>query len=90
MLKVKRLKNTIMQKVIISILMKKNTIMQKVIMSILLKKKVGDPIESGETLAILYSDSEEKLANGLKEAGSAYTYAAEAPKRPVLIKEIIE
>ena len=57
---------------------------------ILLKKKVGDPIESGETLAILYSDSEEKLANGLKEAGSAYTYAAEAPKRPVLIKEIIE
>ena len=32
----------------------------------------------------------QKLANGLKEAGSAYTYAAEAPERPVLIKEIIE
>ena len=57
---------------------------------ILLKKKVGDPVAAGATLAILYSDSEEKLAKGLEEAGSAYTYAAEAPKRPVLIKEIIE
>ena len=45
---------------------------------------------AGATLAILYSDSEEKLAKGLEEAGSAYTYAAEAPERPVLIKEIIE
>ena len=45
---------------------------------------------AGEILAILYSDSEEKLAEGLKEAGSAYTYAAKAPERPVLIKEIIE
>ena len=57
---------------------------------ILLLKKVGDRIEKGESLAILYSDCEEKLAEGLKEAAAAYTVGAEAPEKAPLIREIIE
>ena len=57
---------------------------------ILLLKKVGDTIENGEPAAICFSDSEEKLAAGIAEAGSAYTYSAERPEIPILIKEIIE
>ena len=37
-----------------------------------------------------YSDSEEKLAAGLAEAESAYSFSAQKPEIPVLIKEIIE
>ena len=57
---------------------------------ILLLKKVGDPVEAGEPVAVLFSDDEEKLAAGLAEAESAYTFSAEKPAAPVLIKEIIE
>ncbi len=57
---------------------------------ILLLKKVGDPVEAGESVAVLFSDDEEKLAAGLAEAESAYTFSAEKPAAPVLIKEIIE
>ena len=57
---------------------------------ILLLKKVGDTIENGEPVAILFSDSEEKLAAGIAEAESAYTFSAEKPETPILIKEIIE
>lgn len=57
---------------------------------ILLLKKVGDPVEAGEPVAVLFSDDEEKLAAGLAEAESAYTFCADQPELPVLIKEIIE
>ena len=39
---------------------------------------------------MLFSDDEEKLAAGLAEAESAYTFCADQPESPVLIKEIIE
>ena len=57
---------------------------------ILLLKKVGDTIEKGEPLAIAYSDSEEKLAEGIAEAQAAFAVSGDRPEIPVLIKEIIE
>lgn len=57
---------------------------------ILLLKKVGDTIENGEPFAVCYSDSEEKLAEGVAEAQAAFSVSADRPQIPVLIKEIIE
>ena len=57
---------------------------------ILLMKKVGDAVSAGEPLAVCFSDDEDKLAAGVAEAASAYTFSAEKPETPILIKEIIE
>ncbi|MBP5750809.1 MAG: hypothetical protein J6X24_08470 [Firmicutes bacterium] len=56
----------------------------------MLLKKLGDTIEAGEPVAICYSDDEQKLAAGVAEASSAYTFSGQSPETPVLIKEIIE
>ena len=56
---------------------------------IVLCKKVGDPVVAGETLAILYSDSEEKLNAGLAQAQDAFTICKDQATKPTLIKGII-
>ncbi|MCQ2561543.1 MAG: thymidine phosphorylase [Clostridia bacterium] len=57
---------------------------------IILKKKVGAPVKAGDVIAVLYSDDEDKLAAGLKEAASAYSYGCEAPEIPALVKNVIQ
>lgn len=57
---------------------------------IVLKKKVGAEVKAGEVLAVLYSDDEEKLALGLKEAACAYTIGSAAPEIPALVKNVIQ
>ena len=39
---------------------------------------------------MLFSDSEEKLEAGRKEAAAAFAVSSRKPELPVLIKEIIE
>lgn len=57
---------------------------------IVLKKKVGAEVKAGEVLAVLYSDDEEKLALGLKEAAGAYTIGSAAPEILALVKNVIQ
>lgn len=57
---------------------------------ILLHKKVGDKVEKGDLLAVIYGTSAEKRAKALIEAESAYTFGESAPvKKPIVIKVLV-
>ena len=56
---------------------------------ILLKKKIGDRIEEGETLAILYSNDESSFTNAKELIELAYRIGdEEVPKPPLILKTI--
>lgn len=57
---------------------------------ILLHKKVGDKVERGDLLAVIYGTSAEKRAKAVIEAESAYTFGESAPvKKPIVIKVLV-
>jgi len=57
---------------------------------ILLHKKVGDKVEKGDLLAVIYGTSAEKRAKAVIEAESAYTFGESAPvKKPIVIKVLV-
>ncbi|MEG0911806.1 MAG: thymidine phosphorylase [Ruthenibacterium sp.] len=53
-------------------------------------KKAGDKVEKGDVLAILYAESEDKLAAASKKYRSALTFKSEAPVLPKLICALVE
>lgn len=52
-------------------------------------KKVGDKVSKGDVLATFYGNDMNKVANGLKEAETAFNIRREKMEAPKLIKEII-
>lgn len=57
---------------------------------ILLHQKVGDQVEKGDLLAVVYGASEEKRVKAVEEAEVAYTFGTKAPeKRPIVIKVLV-
>ncbi len=56
---------------------------------IYLHKKVGEPVEKGETLAVVFGNDREKLSLALEKARLAYDIAEKPVKAPELIKELI-
>ena len=56
---------------------------------IILNKKVGDKVETGETIATLYANDENKLNDAKERLLSAYTFGTEPVEKHVLIKDII-
>jgi pyrimidine-nucleoside phosphorylase len=57
---------------------------------ILLSKKVGDSVKQGDILAILYSDDEEKLNEGIAQADKAFVISDKKPEHIKLIKNVLE
>ncbi|MBI4548139.1 MAG: thymidine phosphorylase [Ignavibacteriae bacterium] len=57
---------------------------------ILLKKKVGDTVQIGETLAVLYSDNENVLNNVKHRVAMAFSIATEPSAESPLIHAIID
>ncbi len=56
---------------------------------ILLKKKAGAKIEKGDVLAVLYTNSEEKLANATQELLHAYAFSDTEPEaRPLVFGRV--
>lgn len=56
---------------------------------LLLRKKVGDRVEQGEALAVLYANDEKKAAAAAERFLKAYTIGAERVSKPTLIKGVI-
>lgn len=56
---------------------------------IVMKKRLGDAVEKGEVLAVVYSGTEEKAASAAKILRSAISIGPEAVPQPPLILEII-
>lgn len=56
---------------------------------IYLKKKIGDRVEEGDVIAVLYAESEEKLSAGLEHVTDAFVISTEPVEKPALIKEVI-
>lgn len=56
---------------------------------LLLKKKVGDRVEQGEALAVLYANDEKKADVAAERFLQAYTIGAERVSKPTLIKGVI-
>ena len=56
---------------------------------IVLNKKVGDHVETGEVLAVIYGNQQEKVETAAKEAKTAFAIGSSPVDSPVLIKEII-
>lgn len=56
---------------------------------LLLKKKVGDRVEQGEALAVLYANDERKADTAAERFLQAYTIGAERVSKPTLIKGVI-
>lgn len=54
---------------------------------ILLKKKIGDYVQEGESLAILYSDDALKLRRAAAHMNLAYRFASNAPRQGSIIYE---
>lgn len=57
---------------------------------ILLKKKVGDYVKAGETLAILYSSQEERLAAAVEILKETYVFEPHPPEQQPLILDTID
>jgi pyrimidine-nucleoside phosphorylase len=57
---------------------------------IILKKKMGDRVQKGEVLALLYSNNAEKLARGREIAESAFVIHAERVAPPTLVHRILK
>ena len=54
---------------------------------ILLHRKVGDQVDKGDLLAVVYGASAEKRAKAVTEAEAAYTYGTMTPeKKPIVVK----
>ena len=56
---------------------------------IVILKKVGERVEKGDPVAIIYSDSEEKLDEGEKLYLGAVSYSQTKPQKDALIYKII-
>ena len=56
---------------------------------IYLKKKIGDTVKKGESIAICYAGTKEKLNRGMAMFESSIRYSKEAPRIPKLIVDII-
>lgn len=56
---------------------------------IYLKKKIGDIVKKGESIAICYAGTKEKLNRGMAMFESSIRYSKEAPRIPKLIVDII-
>lgn len=56
---------------------------------IYLKKKIGDTVKKGETLAVCYAGTKEKLNRGMAMFESSILYSKEVPTIPKLIVDII-
>jgi len=57
---------------------------------IMLKKKVGDAVEAGETLAVLYTDREDVVENVVHRLERAFVVATEPSPALPLIKALID
>lgn len=57
---------------------------------LLLRKKVGDRVEQGEALAVLYANDERKADAAAERFLKAYTIGADRVSRPALIKGVID
>lgn len=56
---------------------------------IYLEKKIGDTVKKGESIAICYAGTKEKLNRGMAMFESSIRYSKEAPRIPKLIVDII-
>ena len=56
---------------------------------IYIHKKVGDRVYKGESLATVYGNNKNKVANAEKEAAKAFSINREKPDRPEMMKEIL-
>ena len=56
---------------------------------IVLYKKVGDAVSAGDTVAVLYANDADRLAQAGERLRGAYTFSAEAPMRRELIRGIV-
>lgn len=54
-----------------------------------LRKIYGEKVEKGEVLAVLYSDSEEKLENALQGVRSAFDFCPDKPAHRTMVYKII-
>lgn len=54
-----------------------------------LRKIYGEKVEKGEVLAVLYSDSEEKLESALQGVRSAFDFCPDKPARRTMVYKII-
>jgi pyrimidine-nucleoside phosphorylase len=57
---------------------------------ILLKKKVGEAVESGDTLAVFYTDREHVLASAHERIAKAFTVSLHKPRVKPLILDIVD
>jgi pyrimidine-nucleoside phosphorylase len=57
---------------------------------IVLKKKVGDAVDIGNTLAVLYTDREDVLAAARKRISKAFKISLAQPKRLPMVLDIID
>ncbi len=55
---------------------------------VVLQKKVGDPVQAGETLAIVHARSSDQFAAVAPRLRAAYTIAADARPRPLLLRRV--
>ncbi len=56
---------------------------------IVLKKKIGDFVKAGETLAVVYSNDDVRLANAMEKIHDAYEISAEKKESEPVVKEFI-
>ncbi|MGN0352199.1 MAG: pyrimidine-nucleoside phosphorylase [Roseburia sp.] len=56
---------------------------------IILDKKIGDQVKAGETLALVYSNEEERLKEALDKIQSAYEFSQERKDAEPVVKEFI-
>lgn len=57
---------------------------------IVLKKKVGDFVQTGDVIATLYTNKEDKLEDATKRLLGAYSFSATEVKAPVLIHAVVK
>jgi pyrimidine-nucleoside phosphorylase len=55
---------------------------------VVLEKKIGDPVAAGETLAIIHARSAGEAENVTKRVAAAFTVAANAQPRPLLLRRV--
>ncbi|MFZ1979260.1 MAG: thymidine phosphorylase [Bacteroidota bacterium] len=57
---------------------------------ILVKKKVGDEVEPGEPVALLYTDREKVVSQARKRISDAFTISPIKPPKPLLVIDMID
>ncbi len=53
-------------------------------------KKIGDKVDAGQTLAIIYSNNKEKAENAVEKLKKAYEVIYERIRKPKVILGIVE